>query len=117
MFAKRKYGQKFTASSIRPKKTNYLRMKKNLSITITGMVQHVGFRFYAMQAAYKYLINGTIHNSEHDKVIIEAEGEEENLDQFVLWCKRGSPGSRVTDIIIKEGQLKNYSGFDVTRRD
>jgi len=92
-------------------------MKKNLSITITGMVQHVGFRFYATQAAYKYLISGTIHNSEYNKVIIDAEGEEENLDQFVLWCKRGSPGSRVMDIIIEEGQLKNYRGFKVIHRD
>jgi len=81
------------------------------------MVQHVGFRFYATQAAYKYLISGTIHNSEYNKVIIDAEGEEENLDQFVLWCKRGSPGSRVMDIIIEEGQLKNYRGFKVIHRD
>jgi len=90
-------------------------MKKNLKITIVGKVQHVGFRFYAMQAAYKYLISGVICNSEHDKVIIEAEGEEEDLDRFVQWCKRGSPGSKVIDFKIEECQLKDYSGFNVIR--
>ncbi|MCK9617151.1 MAG: acylphosphatase [Lentimicrobiaceae bacterium] len=90
-------------------------MKKHYNILLTGRVQRVGFRFYAMQAAYRYHINGTIKNKDIDKVYIEAEGAEEDIVAFVQWCKRGSPGSVVHDVQINEGELTNYESFDVIR--
>lgn len=90
-------------------------MKKHYDITITGRVQRVGFRFYVMQNAYKHSITGTVRNNDYDKVFIEAEGEENHLNDFLVWCHKGSPGSIIKEVVFTEGDLKNYDNFDVIR--
>ena len=44
-------------------------------------------------------------------VSIEAEGEEENLQQFVEWCKRGPKFAQVDRCEVKEGGSRNLKGF------
>ena len=60
-------------------------MKKAAIITVSGRVQNVGFRFNTLKAAKKNDIYGIVKNLHDGSVYIEAEGEEENLDQFILW--------------------------------
>ena len=86
---------------------------KNIHLKIIGRVQHKGFRFSAMQNAYKFGITGIIRNLKDGALYIEAEGDEENLDKFVEWCNRGPIGAKVEEVIIENGELKNYTGFDI----
>lgn len=87
-------------------------MIKHYSLTISGRVQQVGFRFFAMQMAYKNHINGFVRNQKGG-VFIEAEGEEEELKRFMEWCHRGPESARVDNVVIKEGDVRNYSSFDI----
>jgi acylphosphatase len=91
-------------------------MKTHYDIFLTGKVQGVGLRFYTMQAAYRYNIMGTIEIKGKDKVLIEAEGTEQNLAVFVEWCHMGSPFSKIKEIQIEEGPLKDYNSFDIIRK-
>ncbi|HNY01218.1 MAG TPA: acylphosphatase [Bacteroidales bacterium] len=89
---------------------------KHLDLTIKGRVQRVGFRFSAMEAAYRYSIRGVVMNSGDSDVMIEAEGTPENLDKFLAWCKKGPIGARVENVHIGEGQLKDYQSFEIVSR-
>ncbi len=88
---------------------------KHLRIKVTGKVTGVGFRFYAMQAAYRYQIKGTVRNMPDKSVVIEAEGEEQDLEAFLVWCRRGPVGARVDLVQTSEGTPKSYASFEIVR--
>lgn len=90
-------------------------MKRHLNITLSGKVQHIGFRFMTMQAAYKYGVFGFTRNKSNGSIYIEAEGEDENLQKFLDWCKVGPVGAEVNEIDTVEGELKDFTSFDIKK--
>ena len=81
-------------------------------IKIYGIVQGVGFRFYTQRIAHKFKITGTVQNIE-DYVDIYAQGNEEQLNQFIASVTTGaSPASHVDDYEIEtleiDNQLKEF---------
>ena len=91
-------------------------MMKHFNLTIIGKVQRVGFRFSAMEAAYRFSINGFVMNSGNNDVYIEAEGIIENLGLFVAWCRKGPMGAIVDDVVVQEAPLKNFTKFEILSR-
>ncbi len=88
-------------------------MLKHFNITISGKVQRVGFRFMSMQTAYELGIKGFVKNIEHNKVYIEIEGEEEPIKKFLKWAKKGPFGSEVKEFNAEEGEMRNFTAFDI----
>lgn len=86
-------------------------MIKHLNIKIYGQVQGVFFRISAKQEAEKLGIVGFAKNEPDGTVHIEAEGEKENLDKFLEWCKDGPDAAKVKKLIVTEGLIKNFSDF------
>jgi acylphosphatase len=86
---------------------------KCYQIEIFGDVLNKGMRFRSMEMAYKYGIRGFVQYQRDGSVLIEAEGESDSLNEFVLWCRRGPAKGSVEDITINEVQVKNYSSFDI----
>jgi acylphosphatase len=86
---------------------------KHYNIKITGRVQGIGFRFSAMQVAYRYEVKGYVQNLKEGAVYIEAEGEEENISRFLQWCRSGPLGARVDNAEITEGEVKDFKSFDI----
>ncbi len=86
---------------------------KSAQLRITGRVQGVGFRYYAVQKAREFNISGYVMNMHDGSVFIEAEGFEADLDQFILWCERGPVSARVDKVDITPGVFKNYKGFGI----
>ncbi len=80
-------------------------------ITIEGKVQNVGFRFYAQKKAHEFEITGSVRNQRDGSVFIEAEGEEENLSQYIKWCHKGPPWASVTNVRVNQSPVMNYRGF------
>jgi len=89
---------------------------QHFNLTITGRVQRVGFRFSAMEAAYRYSVRGFVMNSGDNDVVIEAEGTPENLDKFLNWCRKGPMGSKVEQVAVAEGDMKHYATFEIVNR-
>ncbi|MEI6853905.1 MAG: acylphosphatase [Bacteroidota bacterium] len=85
----------------------------HVNITVTGKVQRIGFRFSSMQEAIKIGVYGFVMNVDHDKVYLEAEGEEEKVNKFVEWCKSGPSWARVSDISVETGEIKNFTSFEI----
>jgi len=88
---------------------------KHFSIRVAGKVQGVFFRASTKEIADDLQINGTVRNNPDGSVSIEAEGEEENLNQFVDWCKRGPRHARVDQCEIKETAVQEFKSFAVVR--
>lgn len=89
-------------------------MKKHYNITIFGNVRNVGFRFCAMQRAYIDGVAGYIKYSKNNSIFIEVEGEDNQLQNFLTWCRKGPVGSKVENIeILETEQLNHFSSFDI----
>jgi acylphosphatase len=84
---------------------------KNFQLTIAGRVQGVGFRYSALQKAKEHHITGYVKNQYDGSVFIEAEGDETDLDHFILWCHRGPFSARVEHVTQISGTIKNHSSF------
>ena len=84
---------------------------KHLSIHVSGKVQGVFFRASTKGKAEELNIKGNVRNNADGSVSIEAEGEEENLQQFVEWCKQGPKFAHVEHCEVKEGGSRNLKGF------
>ena len=84
---------------------------KHVKIIVSGRVQGVGFRYQTHQEALKYNIFGFAKNQLDGTVLIEAEGDESNVDLFVEWCKHGPAFSRVDNIKIIELPFENLNNF------
>lgn len=87
------------------------------NITIRGKVQAVGFRFSAMEAAYRHGIKGFVKNLGSDSVYIEAEGESDKMELFLAWCRKGPWGARVESMNLQEGPLRSFTSFEIVSRD
>jgi acylphosphatase len=84
-------------------------------ITIIGRVQGVGFRYTAKSVAQYLDIKGTVKNTPGNEVYIEAEGEEFQIKEFIKWCQQGPPHARVDNVVVYDGEVSNFTTFDITR--
>lgn len=85
---------------------------RHLNIKIYGLVQGVFFRVTAKEKADILDLTGFVRNEKGGSLFIEAEGEKQNLDKFLQWCKEGSPMAKVERIEVTVGKLKNFSQFE-----
>ena len=59
-------------------------------ITFYGSVQGVGFRYRARHAAEMFSCAGWVKNEWNGSVVMEIQGEEENIDQVIMAIERGT---------------------------
>jgi acylphosphatase len=88
-------------------------MKTGYAIRVTGKVQNVGFRFYTIKTANEFNISGFVKNEPDGTVYIEAEGENDMLEAFIHWCRRGPEWARVDRFELQEQPVMNYKEFKV----
>lgn len=65
---------------------------------ITGMVQGVGYRFFAMRAAARHQVLGTVRNLPDGRVEVIAEGDRDAMDEFKNDLATGPTMAVVTDV-------------------
>ena len=70
--------------------------------TVSGRVQGVGFRYFALDAARREGINGYVTNREDGSVEAVAEGEAEAVERFERALRRGPSQSRVERVMVDE---------------
>jgi acylphosphatase len=90
-------------------------MRKHFSIKISGMVQGVFFRASTKAKADSLNLHGIVRNERDGSVYTEAEGEEEDLKQFIKWCHEGPPRAKVERCEVEEGPIKNFNRFLIER--
>jgi acylphosphatase len=86
-------------------------MIKHFNISIDGLVHGVFFRTSAKQKADYLNLKGFAQNEPDGSVYLEVEGEEENLEKFLTWCRKGPPLAKVERVEVTKGLVKGYSDF------
>jgi hydrogenase maturation protein HypF len=90
---------------------------KRAEIGITGIVQGIGFRPFIYNLAQKHLIRGWVLNNEKG-VLIDAESENGNLDQFIQDIpKLVPPLTRIESFDVKYLEPLGYSTFEIRKSE
>jgi acylphosphatase len=81
---------------------------------ISGRVQGVGFRYFAIRAARHAGVVGTVRNLSDGTVEAIAEGSETAVSEFRAQLERGPSYGHVSRVDEMEIQtIGRYSGFEV----
>lgn len=90
-------------------------MIRSYKILVKGKVQGVNYRYNAQAAAHKYDLTGYVKNTHDGHVFINAEGREENLQQFIEWCNTGPTKAEVSEVNSEEQEVVGYTTFEIKR--
>ena len=87
-----------------------------VNLYVSGRVQGVGFRFYAMRIARSFGITGWVRNLYDGRVEIYAEGKKPNLVGFIEEIKIGPPTSHVSNVVQNWEKIKkqHFNDFSIT---
>jgi len=86
-------------------------MKKHLTIYMEGRLNDGDFNFYSQAGAYKFDINAVYKNGDSVHVDIEAEGTEDNLNNYVEYLKLGPLKKFIYLFRVEEGKYEGIKGF------
>ena len=87
-----------------------------IHLHITGKVQGVFFRVTAKKIADKLNVTGWIKNREDDKVEAMVTGSQQQLEEFINWCRKGPEKAEVEDVIVTQEREISFNEFEVIRR-
>ena len=87
----------------------------SLHLFVSGRVQGVGFRFFAINRANAYGITGWVKNLYDGRVEIEAEGKKQNLLLFLNDMRIGPRSAHVSNVLEKWQDISapRYESFNV----
>jgi len=87
---------------------------KQLHIIISGRVQGIFFRASTRDTARQLGLRGFVRNLGNGDVEVVAQGEDNELQELIEFCRKGPPGADIEGIDIKYEEIKDkFFGFDV----
>ncbi len=88
-------------------------MTEAIHIIVHGRVQGVWFRAGTKERADELGLFGWVKNKSEGTVEIHAEGEKLQLEDFILWCRKGTPAANVTSLNLNPTSLQNLRSFEI----
>ena len=88
-------------------------MKKSYRIRVYGRVQGVAYRYSTKEIADSLSVTGYVKNMRDGSVYIEASGEQEYIEHFIRWCRKGPPMARVVNTEIEETDGISQKRFSI----
>jgi len=89
---------------------------QTVHLLITGKVQGVFFRETARKVAEKLNIKGWIKNTPDEKVEAMITGDEQQVNDFIKWCKTGPDRAEVEEVTVSSQPEIFFKEFEVKRR-
>jgi acylphosphatase len=87
---------------------------KRLEATVHGMVQGVGYRWYAREMARRLNLSGYVRNRYDRTVEVVAEGQERSLREFLADLERGPSAAFVERVDTRWLPANSsFHGFEV----
>ena len=81
-------------------------------IRVEGRVQGVFFRVSTQKEAQRLGLKGFVRNEPDGSVYIEAEGDENKLEQLLVWIGRGGPPrGEVHNYELTEAEIVGFRAF------
>ena len=88
-------------------------MTKAVTVKVTGRVQGVSFRWYAVQEAERLGVTGWIRNEPDGSVGGHLEGDDDAVDAMVEWCRGGPSYASVRHLAVTEAALTGDDAFAI----
>jgi acylphosphatase len=82
-------------------------------VLVHGYVQGVGFRFAVERAARSRGVSGWVRNLPDGAVEAVFEGEREDVEALVDFCRRGPRGADVDRVDVAPESAEGLTGFHV----
>ena len=80
-------------------------------LRITGRVQGVGYRAWALQMAARLGLRGWVRNRSDGSVEALVVGEEEAVAAMIEACRDGPPAARVSEVAVSDAADDGSQGF------
>lgn len=85
-------------------------------MTVSGLVQGVGFRYYVQRNANSNKVTGYVKNLSNGSVEAVFEGESNRVNIMIEYTKKGPFGAHVSNFrIIEESFKDEFESFEVRR--
>jgi acylphosphatase len=91
-------------------------MIKHLFIKIEGDLEKTDFNYYCQTGAHRFDINAVYVNGNTKDVEIDAEGEPENLRNYVEYLQTGPLKKFIYTFNTSEKEVVNLKGFKSLRQ-
>jgi acylphosphatase len=88
-------------------------MTKAVTVKVTGRVQGVSFRWYAVKEAERLGVTGWVRNEPDESVAAHLEGDDDAVAAMVAWCRHGPSYASVRDVAVTEVRPTGTTGFGV----
>jgi acylphosphatase len=83
-------------------------------LRIHGVVQGVGFRWAAQRQARALGLTGWVRNDVDGSVEGVADGRQEQVAEFIAWCRQGPRGARVHGVDVADSdEAGPYADFSI----
>jgi len=87
---------------------------RSVYLVVSGHVQGVGFRYFALHKALEFQIAGWVCNAPDGKVEIEAEGKDRDIETFIDWMKIGPSRAMIRSFSVSEiSPPRNFTDFTI----
>lgn len=84
---------------------------RGVRLFITGRVQGVGYRAWAMREASALGLRGWVRNRMDGSVEALLIGNDTTVKRMVEACRQGPFGARVTDLVVMDAEDDGSAGF------
>ena len=84
---------------------------RSARLRITGRVQGVGYRAWALQMASRLGLRGWVRNRSDGSVEALVIGEDDVIARMIEACHQGPFGARVSDVAISDAEDDGSAGF------
>ncbi len=84
-------------------------------LLIKGKVQGVYYRVSAKGVAEQLSLTGWIRNTKEGDVEAVVTGNEDQVKEFIEWCKKGPRRAEVEKVIVTERPDEQFFGFTIVR--
>tara|TARA_Y100000310_G_C20557660_1_gene751418 strand:- start:64 stop:336 length:273 start_codon:yes stop_codon:yes gene_type:complete len=88
---------------------------KTIRIYIHGLVQGVFFRKFLEDKANELNVRGFCRNLDDGRIEVVAEGKDQDVNEMLELCQKGSPQADVKDIQVQDLKHQGFKGFKVMR--
>lgn len=89
-------------------------LKARAHVLVSGRVQGVFFRQETQELALRLNVAGWVRNTHDDRVEAVLEGEKENVERLVEFCKKGPPYAHVTKTeVMWEDYVGEFESFRI----
>ncbi|MCI0514346.1 acylphosphatase [candidate division KSB1 bacterium] len=76
-------------------------------IIVKGMVQGVGYRYFANRQARIFNMKGWVRNTPEGEVELEIEGDERDVDAFIRELRVGPRFAQIADVVVTRKNFQN----------